>query len=741
LKKLKRQILGIILAFTLFLGYFSPPVRGFFALPEEQEVILGENIDLDWELPSFLEKSLSWFLYDGQDGDRILCANGEIKPWTPGDLHLELKLFGLIPLKNIKVQVIKPVSVTPGGHSIGILLHTQGVMIVGEAGVETAPGKFEYPARLAGLMVGDTILAVDGQEVTSEEALAQLIDAAGRAGREAELLVRRGQDTLKIKIKPEYCHKTKRYRLGLYVRDSAAGVGTLTFYDPARGIYGALGHKVIPEGGQKDINITGGRIVAALIKGIQQGRRGYPGEKVGVFLDKGKFSGIIEKNTEFGIFGILQGRPAPGPYPEPVPVALVSQVHPGEAEILTVVSGEQVEKFQAYIEKVLPQQSPNGKGLIIRITDPRLLALTGGIIQGMSGSPIIQNGRLVGAITHVFVNDPARGYGVLAEWMVKEAGLWEETSTRRATRVFLVLPGSLTHVFMRFLAEKQKFLVLVRLEGLSPSRVEIYCPVKRKMLEGGVQLMGQPIKVLIADDNREFCEVLEEFFNEQPDLVLTGIAHNGHETLQLIREQEPDIVVLDIIMPHLDGLGVLERLAEWESRPKIVVLTTLGQEAVTIRSLELGADYYILKPFDLEVLGNRLRQLANGQSFSPSSPVVRNRNMDVEVTKILHQMGIPAHIKGYQYLREAILLVIEDMNLLGAVTKELYPMIARKYMTTPSRVERAIRHAIELAWDRGNVEMMTKFFGYTINMERGKPTNSEFIAMVADKLRIGAKIN
>jgi two-component system response regulator (stage 0 sporulation protein A) len=261
------------------------------------------------------------------------------------------------------------------------------------------------------------------------------------------------------------------------------------------------------------------------------------------------------------------------------------------------------------------------------------------------------------------------------------------------------------------------------------------------MLEGGVQLMGQPIKVLIADDNREFCEVLEEFFNEQPDLVLTGIAHNGHETLQLIREQEPDIVVLDIIMPHLDGLGVLERLAEWESRPKIVVLTTLGQEAVTIRSLELGADYYILKPFDLEVLGNRLRQLANGQSFSPSSPVVRNRNMDVEVTKILHQMGIPAHIKGYQYLREAILLVIEDMNLLGAVTKELYPMIARKYMTTPSRVERAIRHAIELAWDRGNVEMMTKFFGYTINMERGKPTNSEFIAMVADKLRIGAKIN
>ncbi|WP_406676318.1 sporulation transcription factor Spo0A [Moorella sp. ACPs] len=257
--------------------------------------------------------------------------------------------------------------------------------------------------------------------------------------------------------------------------------------------------------------------------------------------------------------------------------------------------------------------------------------------------------------------------------------------------------------------------------------------------------MKDPIKVLIADDNREFCEVLEEFFNEQQDFILSGIAHNGHETLQLIQEQEPDVVILDIIMPHLDGISVLERLNDlnYEPRPKIVILTALGQESMTMRSMELGADYYILKPFDLEVLGNRLRQLANGYTL-PSAPAQVNRNgrnMDVEVTKIIHQMGVPAHIKGYQYLREAILMVIDDVSLLGAVTKELYPLVARKFMTTPSRVERAIRHAIELAWDRGNVEMMNKFFGYTINVERGKPTNSEFIAMIADKLRIGAKVN
>ncbi|MGI9861216.1 sporulation transcription factor Spo0A [Moorella naiadis] len=255
----------------------------------------------------------------------------------------------------------------------------------------------------------------------------------------------------------------------------------------------------------------------------------------------------------------------------------------------------------------------------------------------------------------------------------------------------------------------------------------------------------EAIKVLIADDNREFCEVLEEYFQDQQDFVLSGVAHNGQETLQLIQEQEPDIVILDIIMPHLDGIGVLEKLQvlNFEPRPKIVILTALGQESMTMRSVELGADYYILKPFDLEVLGNRLRQLANGHPLPAAPPQINRagRNMDVEVTKIIHQMGVPAHIKGYQYLREAILMVIDDVSLLGAVTKELYPLIARKYMTTPSRVERAIRHAIELAWDRGNVEMMNKFFGYTINVERGKPTNSEFIAMVADKLRIGAKIN
>ncbi|MDK2984687.1 MAG: two-component system, response regulator, stage 0 sporulation protein [Clostridia bacterium] len=252
--------------------------------------------------------------------------------------------------------------------------------------------------------------------------------------------------------------------------------------------------------------------------------------------------------------------------------------------------------------------------------------------------------------------------------------------------------------------------------------------------------MGEQTKVLIVDDNKEFCDILEEYLVEQKDMEVIGIAYNGTEGVQMIQERNPDVIILDIIMPHLDGIGVLEKLQELylSDKPRIIILTTLGQERTTHRAVELGADYYILKPFDLQVLTTRIRQLARGEYSSPGS--VKARNLDVEITKIIHQMGVPAHIKGYQYLRDAILMVIEDVNLLGAVTKELYPLIAKKFNTTPSRVERAIRHAIELAWDRGNVDMMNKFFGYTINVERGKPTNSEFIAMVADKLRIGTKV-
>ena len=268
------------------------------------------------------------------------------------------------------------------------------------------------------------------------------------------------------------------------------------------------------------------------------------------------------------------------------------------------------------------------------------------------------------------------------------------------------------------------------------------------------------IKVLIADDNREFADLLSEYLHEQPDLEIVGVANNGQEVLNLVERTHPDVLVLDIIMPVLDGIGVLERLRTWhiEAPPRVIMLTAFGQENITKKAIDLGALYYILKPFDMDLLIDRIRDVATSEplfergrqtvntsySASESSSVTarlhtistHGRTIDQMVTAIIHEIGVPAHIKGYQYLREAILMVYEDVEILGSVTKVLYPQIAEKFYTTASRVERAIRHAIEVAWNRGNSEAITQVFGYTVSMSKAKPTNSEFIAMVADKLRM-----
>lgn len=251
--------------------------------------------------------------------------------------------------------------------------------------------------------------------------------------------------------------------------------------------------------------------------------------------------------------------------------------------------------------------------------------------------------------------------------------------------------------------------------------------------------MTDNIKIIIADDNKNFSEGLKQFLESHEDMEVAGMTNNGLDALKLVEETEPDILILDLIMPRLDGLGVLNRLHGVGKRPKVIISTAMGQENMTQEAVRLGIDYFLLKPYDFQSMSMRIHQLA-GTNASVSTPVPVVGNYDVEVTGILHQMGVPAHIKGYQYLRDAIVFVIEDINLLGAVTKELYPMIADKYNTTASRVERAIRHGIELAWDRGNIDLMNKYFGYTIDVERGKPTNSEFIAMIADKLKMANRL-
>jgi len=260
------------------------------------------------------------------------------------------------------------------------------------------------------------------------------------------------------------------------------------------------------------------------------------------------------------------------------------------------------------------------------------------------------------------------------------------------------------------------------------------------------------INIIIADDNKEFCNILNDYLLTQKDIVVTGIAENGVEALKLIEEKKPDLVVLDIIMPILDGLGVLERLntMDLDPLPLVIVLSAVGQEKITQRAISLGADYYVVKPFDMEVLIRRIRQTVDSTIYSDDvikpltyldkteSEINKSKPIDMiaQITNIMHEFGVPAHIKGYIFLREAINMVVNDIDLLSAVTKELYPLIGKKFNTTASRVERAIRHSIDIAWTRGDVETINKIFGYTINNEKGKPSNSEFIAMVADKLRL-----
>lgn len=258
----------------------------------------------------------------------------------------------------------------------------------------------------------------------------------------------------------------------------------------------------------------------------------------------------------------------------------------------------------------------------------------------------------------------------------------------------------------------------------------------------------EKVNVVLADDNREFTEMIRDYLAEQEDMEIQGIAYNGNEVIDLLRERVPDVLILDIIMPHLDGLGVLEQMQHLnlERPPKIIMLTAFGHENITQRAVELGAAYYILKPFGMDTLVNRIRQIVTNQPLPRSTVQLhqntskKDRNLDSNITSIIHEIGVPAHIKGYMYLREAITMVYNDVELLGSITKVLYPKIAENFKTTPSRVERAIRHAIEVAWNRGNIDSISSMFGYTINMSKAKPTNSEFIAMVADKLRIEHKV-
>jgi len=250
--------------------------------------------------------------------------------------------------------------------------------------------------------------------------------------------------------------------------------------------------------------------------------------------------------------------------------------------------------------------------------------------------------------------------------------------------------------------------------------------------------MESKIRVVVLDDNMGIREILKDYVNMQDDMEVVGVAGDGVTGLEVIKATCPDVVIMDMIMPQLDGLGVLEHLntGSLQPCPSVICLSAVGQEDLIRKAIELGAKYYMVKPFDLAMMVKRIREVV--RKIEPAkvnaASVVKSENLEERISSIFLTIGIPAHIKGYHFLREAIKMVVENSELINCITKELYPGIAKKFNTTPSKVERAIRHAIDVAWSRGKVENINKLFGYVVYSKNEKPTNGEFIALVADKL-------
>jgi stage IV sporulation protein B len=404
-----------LLVIGLFLIVSTVFIQSFF-LPRQlklspgQKMVLSVSFPLSFELNNLVRAETPSLTRN------LVLGAARVRKY-----QVRLKLFGAIPIKKLKVVVAAPPLVVPGGQAIGVVFSNRGVVVVGTLPVTGVDRHRYYPAKAAGLKPGDILLEINHLPVNHVEEIVYFLQNYRAKQLYLTLTVKRGPKIIDIQIKPVLTDDgiKKRYMLGVFVNDPAAGVGTLSFYNPDNRKFAGLGHQIARIGGRNGILFKRGEIVMARISGIRRGLPGKPGEKMGVFYGGQMALGRINKNTRFGIYGTLN-RNFLSSGPQPIPAAYNSEIAVGPAEIYTVINGSRVEKFKVRIIKVFRQQTPRDKGMVIKVTDPRLLARTGGIIQGMSGSPIVQNGKLAGAVTHVFVNDPTKGYGVLAEWMLKE---------------------------------------------------------------------------------------------------------------------------------------------------------------------------------------------------------------------------------------------------------------------------------------------------------------------------------
>lgn len=405
---LRRRLAALTAALLLCSALGSGALTRFSAIPDRLSLTAGSNVRLEPGLPVSAE-------LEG-DGAR-LNDKGEYLEISAGaqsgKASLILRLLGLVPLKTVDVEVSDARRLIPSGDLVGVAIESEGLIVVGMSDL----GKLPSPARIAGLKNGDLITQVNGQAVTSVDRLGELI----HAGEEAKFTIVRNGEERQIALTPQADSRDHATRIGAWVRSSLAGVGTLTYIDPQNGHFGVLGHAIADVDTGVTMPVQEGALYESEIIEINRGKKGAPGEIVGDFFTEPKQIGQIEQNGDFGVFGSdYSGDMAGTLYPEGLPVAGRSEIQLGAAQLLCNVDG-QVRAYDCEIERVESSPSQAVRALVVRISDPELIAQTGGIVQGMSGSPIIQNGKFVGAVTHVFVNDPSMGYGICIEDMLKAA--------------------------------------------------------------------------------------------------------------------------------------------------------------------------------------------------------------------------------------------------------------------------------------------------------------------------------
>lgn len=423
IKPTKRKvILFLVICFAVMTITY---LRMLFSLPNQ--ITLFENKEYNYNFKSPFLVNLEAendeiLIFESKDSKVSNKKNGfndsiMIKAKKLGRTSLSLRLFGLIPIKTMQVDVVPYKEVIACGNTVGVKIKVDGILVIGLSDVETVNGERLLPARDSGLKPGDLIVEVNNKKIENAYELMSEIDNS--QGQRISIKYKRGNSYNNTKVTPVMAVEDKKYRVGMWVRDSTAGIGTLTFYDPQSKGFGALGHGITDIDTGTIMPVDKGEIIESNILTIKKGTKGNPGELKGILIEDTEPLGIIRKNSQYGIYGTLHER-AINTFPKKLyPIALRNDIKTGPAKILANIDGKSVVEYDIEVEKVSKKSANGLKGMIIKVTDQRLLDATGGIVQGMSGSPILQDGKLIGAVTHVLVNDPTRGYGILIEWMVK----------------------------------------------------------------------------------------------------------------------------------------------------------------------------------------------------------------------------------------------------------------------------------------------------------------------------------